>query len=170
MVGVGVVEQSINVWTRRINRLDQTNKYFRVLAVIRAWLSSPRRRQQLPPNQPYISPLSHNSPTMGSLSPSSPSSSSSRRGNTHLGPSLLHPPPSNRHPPHHLSPSHRYQTIPTQILKSRITSTQANSSLPTHSTFVPTTVREIRSAQSTALLPFRRVGCIWEAARGFRGC
>ena len=51
-----------------------------------------QRRQQLHPNQPYISLPSHNSPTMGSLSFSSPSSSS-RRGKTHLALSVLHPPP-----------------------------------------------------------------------------
>ena len=43
--------------------------------------------------------------------PSSPSSSSSRRGNTHLGPSLLHPPPSNGHPLHPLSPSHHNKLL-----------------------------------------------------------
>ena len=44
-----------------------------------------QRRQQLRPNQPYISPPSHNSPTMGSLSSSSsPSSSSSSRKATRL--------------------------------------------------------------------------------------
>ena len=51
-----------------------------------------QRRQQLHPNQPYISLPSNNSPTMGSLSFSSPSSS--RRGKTHLALSVLHPPPS----------------------------------------------------------------------------
>ena len=50
-----------------------------------------KRQQQLRPNQPYISPPSHNSPTMASLS--FLSLSSSRRGNTHLALGALHPPP-----------------------------------------------------------------------------
>ena len=69
-----------------------------------------QRRQQLRPNQPYISPPSHNSPTRF------PFFFIPFLLLTRIWLSLLHPPPTTvTHPLHPLSPSHRYKTILTLI-------------------------------------------------------